>query len=59
MIVKDFARRARELADDIWAEAKERAGYQRFGDTARELKDASTMIHAAASKIEAFARENA
>ena len=56
--MKELATRARQLADDIWDEAKKRAGQYRFSDTARDLKEASTMIHAAASKIEAFAREN-
>lgn len=54
-ITKTLAIRARQLADDVWAEGKSFEYGDR--DAARELKDVSTQIHNQASRLEAFEQE--
>ena len=54
-INKTLATRARDLADDIWAEGKLFEKYDQ--DTARQLKNISGKIHMAASDLERFAKE--
>ena len=47
-----LAARARQLADEIWAEGK---NYEQWSpETARELKKISGKIHDAASDLEKF-----
>jgi len=47
-----LAERARQLADDVWEEAKSFEGSER--DTKQSLKRISTSLHEAAGRLEKF-----
>jgi hypothetical protein len=48
----ELAAQMRKLADDVWAEAKQRGRFLRID--AMELKNISTRIHGIASELEKF-----